>query len=74
MNATIHHQDLRRLAESVYDSAECVAAAHEDLGPEVATVVAAVTLLNSPTIVGFLRRIAVGMVAGALTIGDVILD
>ncbi len=69
-----HTQDLRRVAATVHGAAEHVAEVHEDLGPEAAAVAAALTLLNSPTILGLLRRIAVSSVATLLTIGDVVLE
>jgi len=70
MKTTTRTQNLRRVAEDVHRAAERVAGVHEDLGPEAATVAMVMTVLSSATILGLLRRVAVGAVAGALTIGD----
>lgn len=74
MTATTRAQRLCRIADSVHDAAGRVADVHEDLGPEAAAVAAALTLLSSPTTLGWLRQVTVTVVAEALAINDAVLN
>jgi hypothetical protein len=53
----------RGSVENIRGAAEQLAVVYEGLGPQAAAVAAAAALLTSPTTLGALRRVAVGVTA-----------
>jgi hypothetical protein len=72
MSTPVCYGPSRRSVESLHGAAEQLAAVHEGLGPEAAAFAAAAALLSSPTTIGVLRRVAVGVTAAVLTVADAV--